>query len=100
MSNSWITPPTFLAAIREFFETKALKEQQIRKDLSKLRLVIVIQPMFQDPSDLPDGHATMPYLVKDILSGRIYDIPEQSLGSYVYNEMEVLAWASGEYSDG
>jgi hypothetical protein len=41
-----------------------------------------------------NGQTTILWRVRDILSGKYYDLRQRNLGSKVYNEMEVLAWAS------
>jgi len=75
----------------------ALNGQEVRQDCDTLRLVILIQPMFSQEVDIPEEHLSMPWLVKDILSGQIYGLEELRVGKRVYNEMEALAWAADDH---
>jgi len=77
----------------------ALNRQEVRRDCDTLRLVILIQPIFLREEDIPEEHLSMPWLVKDILSGQIYVLEELRVVGRVYNEMEALAWAAYDHPD-
>ena len=72
---------------------------QIRMDEQTKRLVILIQPMYRHDDDLPDGVDVMPWLVKDILTGKIYARDENFLWGRLYNELEALGWCAEEHPD-
>ena len=85
---------TLHRAVRTFFDP--LEAEQIREDLSSLRLVTLVMSVY---FDLPPDVEVMPWLVEDVLSGKVYRQNETQIGAFIYNEMQALAWASGEHSD-
>lgn len=81
------------------FDLIDFEVQQIRQVAPSMRLVILVVPMYRRDIDIPEYVETMPWVVKDVLSGEIYTVEENRFGDTVYNEMEALAWAAQDHPD-
>lgn len=68
-----------------------MKHGQIRQDVRNKRLVLLKK---DNASMYLDESLFTTWRVEDVLSGEIYWLNDEQLGVEVYNEMEVLAWAS------